>query len=122
MRSLLILFALSISLPSIAQQIVFLGNLQDAGAPQFNCDKSCCLVERPNEFVASIGVYSEEEAFTMIFREFMLTGAKNSNWEDYFVDIFGFSVNEFYDSLQSYPLNLEDIVPSTSLSLTQIFN
>ncbi len=66
--------------------------------------------------------YSEEEAFTMIFREFMLTGAKNSNWEDYFVDIFGFSVNEFYDSLQSYPLNLEDIVPSTSLSLTQIFN
>ena len=66
--------------------------------------------------------YSEEEAFTMIFREFMLTGAKNSNWEDYFIDIFGFSVNEFYDSLQSYPLNLEDIVPSTSLSLTQIFN
>ena len=66
--------------------------------------------------------YSEEEAFTMIFREFMLTGAKNSNWEDYFVDIFGFSVNEFYESLQSYPLNLEDIVPSTSLSLTQIFN
>lgn len=66
--------------------------------------------------------YSEEEAFTMIFREFMLTGAKNSNWEDYFVDIFGFSVDEFYDSLQSYPLNLEDVVPSISLSLIQIFN
>ena len=63
MRSLLTLFALSISLPRIAQQIVFLGNLQDAGAPQFNCDKSCCLVERPNELVASIGVYSEDEAF-----------------------------------------------------------
>ena len=46
-----------------AQQIVFLGNLQDAGAPQFNCDKSCCIIERPNEFVASIGVYSGEEAF-----------------------------------------------------------
>lgn len=63
MRALLILIVFSIWLQGRAQQIVFLDNLQDAGAPQFNCDKSSCLVERPNEFVASIGVYSEEEAF-----------------------------------------------------------
>jgi pyrroloquinoline quinone biosynthesis protein B len=62
MRGLLTLIIFSVWLQGTAQQIVFLGNLQDAGAPQFNCDKTCCLVERPNEFVASIGVYSGEEA------------------------------------------------------------
>ena len=63
MRVLLTLIIFSVWLQGTAQQIVFLGNLQDAGSPQFNCDKTCCLVERPNEFVASIGVYSGEEAF-----------------------------------------------------------
>ena len=66
--------------------------------------------------------HSEEDAFKMIFKDFMLTGAKNSNWEDYFLEIFGFSVYDFYTSLQLYPLNLQDVIPSSSLSLQQIFN
>ena len=66
--------------------------------------------------------HSEENAFKMIFKEFMLTGAKNSNWENYFLDIFGFSVNDFYESLQLYTLDLEDVIPSSSLSLQQIFD
>ena len=66
--------------------------------------------------------HSEEDAFKMIFKEFMLAGAKNSNWEDFFADIFGFSVDNFYDTLQFYPLNLEDVIPSSSLSLEQIFD
>ena len=66
--------------------------------------------------------HSEEYAFKMIFKDFMLTGAKNSNWEDYFLEIFGFSVYEFYTSLQLYPLDLQYVVPSSSLSLQQIFN
>jgi len=66
--------------------------------------------------------HSEEDAFKMIFKDFMLTGAKNSNWEDYFLEIFGFSVYDFYTSLQLYPLNLQYVVPSSSLSLQQIFN
>ena len=66
--------------------------------------------------------HSEEDAFKMIFKDFMLTGAKNSNWEDYFLETFGFSVYDFYTSLQLYPLNLQDVVPSSSLSLQQIFN
>tara|TARA_B110000014_G_scaffold257869_1_gene243103 strand:- start:62 stop:1105 length:1044 start_codon:yes stop_codon:yes gene_type:complete len=66
--------------------------------------------------------HSEQDAFKMIFKEFMLTGAKNSNWEDFFADIFGFSVDHFYDTLQLYPLNLEDVIPSSSLSLEQIFD
>ena len=66
--------------------------------------------------------YSEESAFNMIFQEFMLTGAKNSNWENYFLETFGFTVDEFYTSLQSYSLNLQNVVPSSSLSLQQIFD
>ena len=66
--------------------------------------------------------HSEEDAFKMIFKEFMLTGAKNSDWENFFLDIFGFSVDNFYNILQSYTLNLEDVIPSSSLSLQQIFD
>jgi len=66
--------------------------------------------------------HSEEDAFKMIFQEFMLTGTKNSDWQNYFIDTFGFSVNEFYDSILTYPLNLENVVPSSSISLHQIFN
>jgi len=66
--------------------------------------------------------HSEEDAFKMIFKDFMLTGAKNSNWESYFLETFGFSVYDFYTSLQLYPLNLQGVVPSSSLSLQQIFN
>ena len=66
--------------------------------------------------------HSEEDAFKMIFKEFMLTGAKNSDWENFFADTFGFSVGDFYDTLQSYELNIEDVIPSHSLSLQQIFD
>jgi len=66
--------------------------------------------------------HSDEDAFKMIFKDFMLTGAKNSDWEDFFADIFGFSVDDFYNTLQFYPLNLEDVIPSSSLSLEQIFD
>ena len=66
--------------------------------------------------------HSEEHAFKMIFKEFMLTGAKNSNWQFFFLDTFGFSVDNFYGALQSYILNLDHIVPSSSLSLQQIFD
>ena len=65
--------------------------------------------------------HSEEEAFRMIFKDFMLTGANNSNWENFFISVFGFSVDNFYNSLQSYLLDLENIIPNESLSLNQIF-
>ena len=66
--------------------------------------------------------HSEEDAFKMICKEFMLTGAKNSNWESFFIDTFGFSVDNFYYILQSYALNLENVTPSPSLSFQQIFD
>ena len=58
----------------------------------------------------------------MIFKVFMLTGAKNSDWESFFTNIFGFSVDDFYNTLQSYELNLEDVIPRSSVSLEQIFD
>ena len=66
--------------------------------------------------------HSEEDAFKMIFQEFMLTDADNSNWENYFLETFGFSVYDFYTSLQLYTLNLQEVVPSSLLSLQQIFD
>ena len=66
--------------------------------------------------------HTEEDAFKMIFKNFMLSGANNSNWENFFADTFGFTVDDFYTSLQSYVLDLEDVVPSSSLSLQQIFH
>ena len=66
--------------------------------------------------------HSEQDAFKMIFKEFMTAGPKNSDWEEFFIEIFGLSVNDFYDSFQSCILNLEDVIPSPSLSLQQIFD
>ncbi len=66
--------------------------------------------------------YSEEVAFRMIYKDFMLTGVKNSNWQNHFVDVFGISIDDFYQSLQSYPLNINDVLPSGSLSIENIFN
>ena len=66
--------------------------------------------------------YSEELAFRMIYKDFMLTGVKNSNWQNHFADVFGISVNDFYQNLQSYPLDINYVLPSESLSIEDIFN
>ena len=66
--------------------------------------------------------YSEEVAFRMIYEDFMLTEVKNSNWQNHFVDVFGISVDDFYQYLQSYPLDINYVLPSESLSIEDIFN
>ena len=86
-----------------------------------NYTSSVFMVLALSKELIKIG-HSEEDAFKMIFQDFMLTGAKNSNWESYFIDTFGFSVDQFYNSLQLYSLNLENITPSQSLSLEQVFD
>ena len=58
----------------------------------------------------------------MIYEDFMLTEVKNSNWQNHFVDVFGISVDDFYQSLQSYPLDINYVLPSESLSIEDIFN
>ena len=66
--------------------------------------------------------FSEELAFRMIFKDFLLTGVKNTDWQSHFVDVFGISVDDFYQSLQSYPLDINYVLPSESLSIEDIFN
>ena len=66
--------------------------------------------------------HSEKDAFKKIVKEFILTGVKNSNWQSHFVDVFGISVDDYYQSLQSYPLNIDAVLPSESLSIEDIFN
>lgn len=45
------------------QTVVVLGTLQDAGSPHMNCIKSCCSVERPNDYVVSLGVIDDKEMY-----------------------------------------------------------
>ena len=66
--------------------------------------------------------HSEKDAFKKIVKEFILTGVKNLNWQSHFVDVFGISVDDYYQSLQSYPLNIDAVLPSESLSIEDIFN
>lgn len=40
------------------QKVIILGNLQDGGSPQFGCKEVCCLHPQPNEYVSSLGIYS----------------------------------------------------------------
>jgi hypothetical protein len=66
--------------------------------------------------------HSEEVAFRMIYKDFMHTGVKNSNWHGHFLDVFGFSVDAFYESLKSYSVDINSVSPSESLSIADIFN
>ena len=66
--------------------------------------------------------HSEEEAFRMILKDFMELSASNQNWHIIFEELFNFTVADFYDILVSYPLDINQLVPSASLSLEQIFN
>jgi len=66
--------------------------------------------------------HSEEEAFRMILKDFMELSASNQNWHIIFEGFFNFTVADFYDILVSYPLDINQLVPSSSLSLEQFFN
>ena len=72
--------------------------------------------------------YSEEIAFKMIYKDFMLIQATNSDWQEHFADLFGFSVGEFYEILLTYPwtednrLDINYVLPSESLSIEEIFD
>jgi hypothetical protein len=65
---------------------------------------------------------SEKAAFRMIYRDFLLTGVKNSNWKNHFAEVFDISVEDFYQKLKSYTLDINDVLPSKSLSIEEIFN
>ncbi len=44
---------------AFAQTLIILGTLQDGGSPHMGCNKNCCSVSKPNDFVSSIGIYDD---------------------------------------------------------------
>ena len=61
--------------------------------------------------------YSEEDAFKLIYKDFMLAEATNLNWETTFESVFNITVSDFYESLKTYPVDIYKVLP---LSLIHI--
>ena len=61
MKTLWSLFIIGLAYVSEAQTLVVLGTLQDGGSPHMSCNKSCCAIVRPNDYVVSLGVIDESK-------------------------------------------------------------
>ena len=66
--------------------------------------------------------YTEEEAFRMIFKDFWLQNPNENNWKEKFSELFGFSVNTFYNNLKDYSPQIENVLPRNTLKIKNIFN
>ena len=66
--------------------------------------------------------YSEEDAFKLIYKDFMLAEATNLNWETTFESVFNITVSDFYESVKTYPVDIYEVLPSESLTIEQIFD
>ena len=66
--------------------------------------------------------YSEEDAFKLIYKDFMLAEATNLNWETTFESVFNITVSDFYESLKTYPVDIYKVLPSEALTIEQIFD
>ena len=64
---------------------------------------------------------SEAIAFKKIFVDFNVVQPNENNWKTKFEEIFGLSVDQFYLNLKDYELDVMSVIPSTSLTLEDIF-
>ena len=58
----------------------------------------------------------------MIFKDFWLLNPNENNWKEKFSELFGFSVDTFYNNLKDYSPQIENVLPSNSLKIQSIFN
>ena len=58
----------------------------------------------------------EKQSFLMIFESYWESDPNNTNWENKFEDVFGLTVNEFYQKLNDFKSNPEALIPKISLS------
>ena len=65
---------------------------------------------------------SETLAFQKLFKYFFLSPANQDNWQLIFNEIFGFSVESFYDLVKNHPKQIDLVLPSNDLTLDTIFN
>ena len=65
---------------------------------------------------------TEEEAIRMIIKDYQELNPGSANWKEVFEQTFLFSVDSFYQSLASYESNINNVLPSESLKLQNIFS
>ena len=59
---------------------------------------------------------SEKESFKIIFEDYWKTDPNESNWKIKFNEVFGISISNFYQRLNDFKTNPENLVPEISLS------
>lgn len=59
---------------------------------------------------------SEKESFKIIFEDYWKTDPNESNWKIKFNEVFGISISNFYQRLNDFQTNPENLVPEISLS------
>ena len=59
---------------------------------------------------------SEKESFKIIFEDYWKTDPDESNWKTKFNEVFGISISNFYQRLNDFKTNPENLVPEISLS------
>lgn len=65
--------------------------------------------------------HTEEDAFKMIFKDFWLPNPTNGNWKNNFEEVFGISVENFYQSLSNYSNDINSVLPSETILIEDIF-
>ena len=66
--------------------------------------------------------HSEVEAFKLIYKDFMQANPNKKTWQDVFQTTFNMSISDFYTKVSSYKPSINNVLPSTSLTLESIFN
>jgi hypothetical protein len=64
---------------------------------------------------------SEQKAFELIFKDFWVEKAKRTKWTEAFKEVFKMSVEEFYARLGDHAKDLNQLLPSESLKIQDIF-
>lgn len=67
------------------------------------------------------GNLTEVEAFKKVYIEWWKSERHGVSKEVLFEEIFGFSMDSFYESLKSYPADINTVLPSANIRLQEIF-
>ena len=57
----------------------------------------------------------------MILKDFWLPNPTNGNWKNNFEEVFGISVENFYQSLSNYSSDINSVLPSETILIEDIF-
>ena len=64
---------------------------------------------------------TEIQAFKRVYIDWWKSGRNNVSKETLFLEVFGFSISDFYESIGSYSADINTVLPSESLRLQDIF-